>query len=108
MADVLSDSFEQPLSNKNTPNSEVAINEPTNATVFCLSPGFFGLGRGPSGMFRGVFPSGSVAGLLSELPDNPSCVKFAMLSSCIGSAVENSRGKLAAIRKSADSTRVRG
>src|SRR5579863_2108466 len=83
MADVLSDSFEQPLSNKKTPSSEIAINEPTSATFFCLSLDFFGLGCCVFGVLGVVFPVGGVAGFLSGLADNPSCVKCAILASCV-------------------------
>jgi hypothetical protein len=84
MADVLPDSFEQPLANKKTPSSEVAINELRSATAFCLSQGFFGVRCCVSGLLRGVFPAGCVAGFLSGFPDNPSCVKCAILASCAG------------------------
>jgi hypothetical protein len=109
MADVLPDSFEQPLSNKKTPSSEVAINELASATAFCLSLGFFGVGCCVSGLLRGVFPAGCVAGFLSGFPDNPSCVKCAILASCAGfPPVGNSRSKMAAVAKWTDSKRVRG
>jgi hypothetical protein len=108
MADVLSDSFEQPLSNRKTPSSEVAINKLTSATFLCLSLDFFGLGCCVSGA-RDVFPTGCVAGFLSGLPDNPSCVKCAILASCTGfPPVGNSRSKIAAVAKWTDSVRVRG
>lgn len=109
MADVLSDSFEQPLSSKKTPNSDVAINEPTSATLLCLSLDFFGLGCCVFGVLGVVFPVAGVAGFLSGLADNPSCVKCAILASCAGfPPVKNSRSKIAAVAKWTDSKRVRG
>ena len=109
MVDVLSDSFEQPLSSKKTPNSDVAINEPTSAAFFCLSLDFFGLGCCVFGVLGVVFPVGEVAGFLSGFPDNPSCVKCAILASCAGfPPVSNRRSKMAAVAKWTDSERVRG
>jgi hypothetical protein len=109
MADVLPDFFEQPLSNKKTPSSEVAINELASATAFCLSLGFFGVGCCVSSLLRGVFPAGCVAGFLSGFPDNPSCVKCAILASCAGFLpVGNRRSKIAAVAKWTDSKWVRG
>ena len=108
MADVLSDSFEQPLSSTKTPNSDVAINEPTSAAFFCLSLDFFGLGCCVSGGLGVVFPVGGVAGFLSGLADNPSCVKCAILASCAGfPPVSNSRSKIAAVAKWTDSAGIR-
>jgi hypothetical protein len=83
MAAVLLDSFEQPLSNTNTPSSPVAISEPTSAAVFCFLVGCFWFGRRVSGVLV-VFPCGFVSGFLSGFPDNPSCVKCVMLVSCAG------------------------
>jgi len=110
MVTVLSDSFEQPLSNKKTPSSEVAISEPTSAAVFCLPVSLFGFecGRCASDdWLSDVFSCGFVSGFLSGLPDNPSCVKCVILASCAGSPVTDGRSKLAAVRRYADSTRVR-
>jgi hypothetical protein len=109
MADVLPDSFEQPLSNKKTPSREVAINELTSAIAFCLLLGFFGAGCCLSGLLRGVFPAGCVAGFLSGFPENPSCVKYAILASCAGFLPVGNRGsKIAAVAKWTDSKWVRG
>src|SRR5579863_1515754 len=82
MVDVLSDSFEQPLSKTKTPSSAVAISEPASAAVFCFLVGCFSFGceLGPFGDGVWVF----VSGFLSGLPDNPSCVKCVMLVSCAG------------------------
>src|ERR1700733_10391262 len=82
MADVLADSFEQPLSKTKTPSSAVAISEPASAAVFCFLVGCFSFDcePGPFGDGAWVF----VSGFLSGLPDNPSCVKCVMLVSCAG------------------------
>jgi hypothetical protein len=82
MADVLADSFEQPLSNTKTPSRAVAISEPASAAVLCFFVGCFSFecGLGPFGDGVWVF----VSGFLSGLPDNPSCVKCVMLVSCAG------------------------
>src|SRR5580698_313628 len=82
MADVLSDSFEQPLSKTKTPSSAVAISEPATTAVLCFLIGCFSfeceLGPFADGVW--VF----VSGFLSGLPDNPSCVKCVILVSCAG------------------------
>src|SRR5580698_9407202 len=91
---VLPDSFEHPLSRKKTANSRVAIAEPTSTAVLWLALGTFGFGNS----LGAIFPCGFESGLLSGLPDNPSCVKNVMLISYAGSPVRSSRSKIGAVK----------